>query len=140
MISLVQHPVYIAFLNEYLMGGFEQETTTTIAVLKNYELIAVLGFVNYYLDLRVDFVIATTGNKNWYSLELVKIFYKYCFSELNVIRVNAYIHEKNEQARKVASKFGFVFESKLADWFGHNEPGELYRILKADKPGLIVEN
>jgi [ribosomal protein S5]-alanine N-acetyltransferase len=80
-----------------------------------------LGLVNYHdghirnKRVSIGYIVDPGRQRQGVATEAIVAMLKYCFDELGLHRVQAFIHPDNAPSRALAEKLGFRFEGRLRD-------------------------
>jgi [ribosomal protein S5]-alanine N-acetyltransferase len=80
-----------------------------------------LGMVNYHdghlrsKRLTIGYIIDPAHHRKGIATEAVSAMLDFCFGELGIHRVQAFIHPDNAASRRLVEKLGFRYEGLLRD-------------------------
>lgn len=103
---------------------------TTIGVVRNGTLAAVLVYNNYSRPNNIEMSLATS-TPYWASREVLGAIFRYPFVQLGCKRVTAVMAEKNTKGREFVMRLGFRQEGIHPDWFAEDN-GVSYGLLECD--------
>jgi ribosomal-protein-alanine N-acetyltransferase len=103
-----------------------------------------IGMANYHdghirsKRAAIGYIIDPARQRSGIATEAVSAMLKFCFDELGLHRLQAFIHPDNTASRRLAEKLGFRCEGQLRDNLHVGDDWRddmLYALLKTDLPG-----
>ncbi|WP_315719855.1 MULTISPECIES: GNAT family protein [unclassified Bradyrhizobium] len=103
-----------------------------------------IGMVNYHdgqmksRRVTIGYIVDPARQREGIAFEAVGAMLDFCFGELGLHRVQAFIHPDNTASRKLAEKLGFRCEGRLRDHLrvgGQWRDDMLYALLATDARG-----
>ncbi|CCD85631.1 conserved hypothetical protein; putative acyltransferases family [Bradyrhizobium sp. ORS 285] len=106
-----------------------------------------IGMVNYHdgqmrsRRVTIGYIVDPGRQRTGIATEAVAAMLDFCFGELGLHRVQAFIHPDNAASRGLAEKLGFRCEGRLRDHLrvsGEWRDDMLYALLATERPGAVI--